>query len=217
MNKYLLKTLLIFAFAIALKTATAQVPAAYQGSYNRMMSQQNLIMANRNMMNMMMNRNWLNNANYLNNPIYDFKVTGLDDSVKTIRSKIYTDTTLHKTYLLTVNKKLPKNAAGRETRTYVNETKSISRESPYEGLTTGLATDSCWQFKVISGKINAYSFLSETSYISTYNLSAFQLGDGLIQAFNTKELEKIISFNKRAKKAFDKKDYYKAILLFNRE
>lgn len=216
MNKIILKTLLIFAFSLVLKTAKAQVPAAYQGSYNRMMSQQTMNMANMNMMNMMMNRNWLNNANYLNNPVYNFKVEGLDNSIRTIRSKIYTDTLLHKTYLLTINKKVSKNTAGRETRTYVNETKSISRENAYDAtVNRGFATDSCWQFKIINGKINVYSFLSETIGISTYNLCAFQLGDGPIQTLNPKELEKIISANEKAKKAFDKKDYYKAILIYN--
>lgn len=217
MNKQLLKIFLIIAFVTVFKTVTAQVPAAYRGSYNQMMSQQSMNMANRNMMNMMMNRNWLNNANYLFNPVYDFKVIGLDDSVKVIRSKIYTDTLLHKTYLLTINKKVPKNTAGREIRTYVNETKSISREVMDQPIVIGLATDSCWQFKVINGKINAYSFLSETYQISTFNLCAFQVGDGPIQPLNLKELEKAIASNEKAKKAFAKKKYDEAILAFNRE
>jgi hypothetical protein len=81
----------------------------------------------------------------------------------------------------------------------------------------GLAADSCWRFKVVEGKINAYSFLSETYQISTFNLSAFQVEGGVIQPFNPKELEKIIADSPKAKKAFDKKDYYKAILAFNKE
>ncbi|MDM8178159.1 hypothetical protein QT327_28005 [Olivibacter sp. 47] len=80
----------------------------------------------------------------------------------------------------------------------------------------GIATDSCWLFRVNHGRLKAYSFLSERVGLDSFYLTAFQVEDGPIQAFDIKELEKIIADHPKAMKAFRKKDYYKAILTFNR-
>ncbi|TAE42219.1 MAG: hypothetical protein EAY66_00935 [Sphingobacteriales bacterium] len=152
---------------------------------------------------------------YFNNVTYKFKVTLLNDSVEFIRSKIYADTVLNQTYLIKVNRKIEKDMPGRETKIYAKDTKIISRELYESPAIEGIATDSCWLFKVVNGQISAYSPLTSLNFLSTYYLNAFQVADGPIQKFDPKELEKAIADNPKAKKAFDKKNYYKAINVYN--
>lgn len=152
---------------------------------------------------------------YFQNVSYKFKVTLLNDSVEFVRSKIYADTLLNQTYLIKLNRKIEKDMPGRETKIFAKDTKKISRQG-YESLAIeGIATDSCWLFKVINGQISAYSPLTSLNFLSTYYLNAFKVADGVIQKFNPKELEKAIADNPKAKKAFDKKNYYKAINIYN--
>ena len=155
----------------------------------------------------------LKTLDYFYNEPIKFKVTNLNDSVEFIRSKIYADTVLNQTYLVKVNKKIDKGMPGRETRIYAKETKMITRESNEYAPIEGIATDSCWLFKVVAGKISAYSPLS--NFLNTYYLNAFQVYDGMIQKFDVKELEKVILYNPKAKKAFDTKNYGKAINIYN--
>ncbi len=151
--------------------------------------------------------------NFINLPV-KFKVTTLNDSVEFVRSKIYADTVLNQTYLIKVNKKIEKNKPGRETKIYVKETKKIFTELFEGGILNGVITDSCWLFKVINGQISAYSPIANLKLQTNY-LNAFQVADGPIQKFDPKELEKAIADNPKAKKAFDKKNYYKAINIYN--
>ncbi|TAE38066.1 MAG: hypothetical protein EAY66_04815 [Sphingobacteriales bacterium] len=151
--------------------------------------------------------------NFVNLPV-KFKVTTVNDSVEIIKSKIYVDTILNQTYLIKVNRKIQKNMPGRETKVYIKETKKIFTELFEGGIINGVITDSCWLFKIISGKISAYSPIANLK-LQTYYLNAFQVADGPIQKFDPKELEKAIADNPKAKKAFDKKNYYKAINVYN--
>lgn len=151
--------------------------------------------------------------NFVNLPI-KFKVTTLNDSVEFVRSKIYADTVLNQTYLIKVNKKIEKNKPGRETKIYTKETKKIFTELFEGGTLNGVITDSCWLFKVINGQISAYSPIANLKLQTNY-LNAFQVADGPIQKLDPKELEKTIADNLKAKKAFDQKNYYKAINIYN--
>jgi hypothetical protein len=152
-------------------------------------------------------------AKFVNLPV-NFKVTRLNDSVEFVRSKIYVDTVLNQTYLIKVNRKIKKNMPSRNTKIYVNETKKIATELFGGGVINGVITDSCWLFKIISGKISAYSPIPNLNLQTDY-LNAFRVADGNIQKFDPKELEKVIADNPKAKKAFDKKNYYKAINIYN--
>ncbi|MGZ3926110.1 MAG: hypothetical protein ACXVJG_04075, partial [Mucilaginibacter sp.] len=99
-----------------------------------------------------------------------------------------------------------------------NQTLSISRPLFEEKLLTGIATDSCWLFKVVTGKINAYSYLSEIDMVDGFTLVGFQTGDNPnIQKLTPEALEPIIKNDEKAYKAFLKKDYYKAIEKFNKD
>lgn len=59
--------------------------------------------------------------------------------------------------------------------------------------------------------------MSEVYNINSFYLNALQFESGPIQNFDPKELKMLISNNSRALKAFDKKDYYKAIIIYNRK
>lgn len=152
-------------------------------------------------------------SKFVNLPV-SFKVTKLNDSVELVRSRIYMDTLLNQTYLIKVNKKIEKNMLGRETKIYVKETKKIYTQLFKGGVINGVVTDSCWLFKIINGGINAYSPIANLNLQSDY-LNAFQVGDGVIRKFDPKELEKAITNNPKAKKAFDNKNYFKAINVYN--
>ncbi len=177
------------------------------------------------MMNRMLSRNWLNNANYLTNEKYYFEVLLKDGTKQVVKSKIHTDTIIHKSYLEYVNKSVSRSDSNRILKIYPYQTLKISRvEIPVAATRfdpkpsykiEGLAVDSCWRFKIISGKINAYSFLSEQSDLNTFYLNAFQYKNEEIQSLDPEKLRIIIQSNEKAVKAFNKKDYYNAILKYN--
>jgi len=179
------------------------------------------MMGNMNMnmtMNQMMSQRWYYGMPGLANYKYDFKVTMKDGTVKVVTSKIYADTTTHKSYLIFVNKDLKRSDPNRETRVYPSETVKISREQvDFEKKfdVEGVPTDSCWLFKVMKGKINAYSHLSEVVDLNEAYLRAFQTGDGPIQKLDSAALAPIVKEDPKAFKAFEKKNYYKAIDKYN--
>jgi hypothetical protein len=95
------------------------------------------------------------------------------------------------------------------------ETKSISRISELGNKLVGIPADSCWLFKVQSGKINMYSFLAEETL--TYVI-AMQIGDGPIMPIKkeTKEiLEPIMNDRPRLLKLLEKEEFIRAIELYN--
>jgi hypothetical protein len=186
------------------------VPAAYVGDYNRMMSRNFANMSMRNMMNM----NLYKGYGYLNNQKYKFKVLLKDSTVKEVKSKIYMDTMLHKSYLTYEDKTIKGSKKEREQRIYSNQTICITRDE-YGNDFTGMANDSCWLFKVIEGKINAYSPLSEKYEIDSFYLRAYQLGNGPVLKLDSASLAPIITKSPAALKAFQKKDYLKAINKYN--
>ena len=207
--------LLVVLIAILISNASfaqMSVPMVYRADYNRMMSNNAMNFANMNM-RMMMNMNMNRIYGYMNNQKYKFKVLMKDSTVKDVKSKIYMDTTLHKSYL-TYEDKTIKDKKLREKRIYSNQTICISRNNYNEDI-TGMANDSCWLFKVISGKINAYSPLSEKYEISSVYLRAYQIGDGPVVKLDSASLAPIVAKSSKALKAFKKKDYYKAIDKYN--
>ncbi len=214
---YVTITLVSFLVFFTSKTwAQGGVPPAYRGDYNRMMS--NITMNNMMDMNRMMNRNWYYGFDYLTNDKYNYQVTMKDNSVLEVKSILYADTVKHKSYLIYVNKSLKKGDPNREKRIYADQTLKISREqfgvkNTYNVY--GVATDSCWLFNVVKGKINAYSHLSEVDYLNSFYLRAFQIGDGPIKKIDSAALSSVIQDNPKAMKAFLKKDYYKAIVRYN--
>jgi len=212
---YTAVTLLLFGCLAHFKaSAQAGVPMSLRPDYNRMMGNMNMNMT----MNQMMSQRWYYGMPGLANYKYDFKVTMKDGTVKVVTSKIYADTTTHKSYLIFVNKDLKRSDPNRETRVYPSETVKISREQvDFEKKfdVEGVPTDSCWLFKVMKGKINAYSHLSEVVDLNEAYLRAFQTGDGPIQKLDSAALAPLVKEDPKAFKAFEKKNYYKAIDKYN--
>jgi hypothetical protein len=218
-NLILLFSTILFVFIA--KNSLAQYPGMRAVYHN--IAMQNL---NRQMQFMMMNMN--NNAQIANKK-YSFMVTLKDSSKKTVKSKIYFDTSSHKSYLLLVDKKFPKSdPANREQKIYADQTLSLSRsDSIYMERSDetknwieikGVANDSCWMFKAKVGPISIYSFLSEVEmYFDPATICGVQLNDGPVVKYNSENLKTMIGQDKEAMKYLDKKNYYEAIDKFNRD
>lgn len=166
----------------------------------------------------MAGRPWVYNVDYLSNPSYTFKVLMKDSSVLEIDSKIHVDTIKRMSYLVYKNKSLTRSDTNRVKKIYANQTLKISRpnDMDYRMKTIeGFATDSCWLFNVIKGKINLYSHLSETLDIDNNYILTMQTGNGPVQKVDSAALANIIRGNARAMRALKKKDYYTAASRFN--
>lgn len=231
---YHMKRLKILALLIFITITTAlyaQVPGAYQAGYNRMMSDMAINMArDMHMLHMLNYMNAYNGNNFINLK-HEFRVVMKDGSVLNVKSKILADTVAHSNYLLYVNKDLKKDDPKREQKIYPSQTKEISRlkNMPNQfssrfnqfapkvdtSRVTGIAADSCWLFKVLPGKLSAYSFLSEPDVIYVSKPIAMQLDKQLVEKLTPEALEAYVKDNEKAYKAFLKKDYYKAIKQFN--
>jgi hypothetical protein len=184
---------MVFAFGSKAR-AQAGVGATYIGDYSKMGGHETA--------NLELERgNWVYRLNNLKNARYTFILTMKDNSIREVHSKLYADSISNRSYVIDDQKKI-----------YSNQTRRITREDGSKQI-TGIATDSCWLFKIVSGKINAYSFLSESA--GPYSVSALQTGSGAIQSFDERALEQMISNDPKAMKAFIKKEYLKAIEKFN--
>lgn len=204
--------------ALSVKNASAQYPGM-----NRVYANMNRQFANQQMNMMMANMRY---GNYYYNNKYTFYVVLKDSSQKEVTSKIYTDTTLHKSYLLLVDKKYPKSdTAHRYQKIYADQTSNIYRvdnsgfsEKPV--TIRGIANDSCWMFKAISGPITVYSLLSEPDgyNFDPSTIIGIQLKDGPIVKFTADNLKQMICQNDaRALEIAENKNYLKAIKKYNRD
>ncbi|MBB6111128.1 hypothetical protein SAMN05421821_110147 [Mucilaginibacter lappiensis] len=197
---------------------TMQAFAQNMNAVNNMLNRQNMQfnMQMQMQMNMMMlNRN---QSNYQ----FNYLVTMKDSSQIFVHSKIYSDTARHKTYLIFVDKSYSKRDTNRSKKIYVSQTLSIARNlggngSPDEWY-KGMAKDSCWMFKAISGFINAYSMLSQTdnSNFDAFTLVAIQKGDGPVIKLTADNLKLMVGQDVYALENIQKKNYYKAIKKYNR-
>lgn len=204
---YILLVILVIFLSSNLSFAQRGAPPGFNAMFSRMQMNMNMQM----IMNMNMNRFY----GSANNQKYKFKILMKDSTTKEVKSKIHMDTTLHKSYL-TYEDKTIKDKRLREQRIYSNQTLRITRDD-YGTDVTGMANDSCWLFKVVSGKINAYSPLSEKYDIDSFYLRAYQLGDGPVLKMDSASLAPIFAKSPKALKAFKKKDYLKAINKYNND
>jgi len=219
------KYLLILFIVLAGKISSAQNMAAVNTMLSRQSMQMNMQMQ-MNMMNMMM----LNRADF--NFKHTFFATMKDGSRKEINSRILTDETTHKTYLLYVDKSLPKSDSNRNQKIYPDQTVSIERglgvisnprsafqNTEPEKFFKGIAKDSCWMFKVVSGDINVYSFLSEETgqYFYEGTIVGIQLhDDGPIVKCTEENLKQMVGNDIDALENIQRKNYFKAIKKYNR-
>ncbi len=217
--------------AIVLLLISGNLFAQYPGMA-AFRAQQNQQFINQQMNTQMQMMAMLNQGGQYNTK-YTFVVTMADSSTKEVKSKIYFDTTLHKTYLLFVDKNLKKTDSNRTTKIYPSQTINIARNiSTFETVMHGKSTgptkveylngkpaDTCWMFKAITGAINVYSYLSEEDG-QTFDRSTIvgiQLGNGPILKFNEENLKQLVGDEINALEFIQKKNYYKAIKKFNRD
>ncbi|TFF39554.1 hypothetical protein [Mucilaginibacter psychrotolerans] len=218
------QSLTLLAVFILLTISLKAQPPAFRADLNRMFANQYL----QTQMQIQMQMNMAMMGRYYDyipdNFKYDFKVRLKDSTTKEVYSKIYLDTIRHQNYLLFEDKKLPKKDSLRKQRIYPGETISISRDGivPFNKLTytaNGIAKDSCWMFKVIGGaRINVFSFLSarEGGDFSHVTVVAIQKGDGPIVKLSAENVTAMVAGDDDALKAIEKKNYLKAIKIYNK-
>ena len=97
------------------------------------------------------------------------------------------------------------------------DTKEIYRIATSGEKIAGMATDSCWLFLAIKGKINGYSYLAEKGAGSWGSIIAVQKGEGQpILPLNKDNLEEMVADNPEALKFAKKKKLEKAVTTYNK-
>jgi hypothetical protein len=206
-----------FFFQILLFVTAQTAIAQNMQAVTKMLNQQNMQFQ---MRLMLMDLSMLNTSDI--NRKVDFMVTMTDSSQIFVRSKIYSDTVKHQNYLTYVDKKCSRSDSNRNKKIYVGQTLSIAcnltklygaKDNWYKGI----AKDSCWMFKAISGNINAYSMLSQPdgSQFNPYTLVAVQKGDGPIVKLTPDNLTQMVEQDDKALDYIKNKKYYKAIKKYN--
>jgi hypothetical protein len=198
-------TVLIFVLFAACPLK-AQVPPAYQASYNQMMKQQ----AFNNFQMSMLHMNFYGNGK-LADIKFRFKLKMKDSAEKEVKSFLFYDTSLKQTYIQYINKKLHREDRNRNEKIYCNNVVSVMAGGSV--FLPGIITDSCWLFETLSGKITVYSIYPEM-YMNT-SIAAIKLTTGEIEPFDPEKLKLIIIGNEKAMKKYNKKNYFNAIEKFN--
>lgn len=154
------------------------------------------------------------------NSKYGFEILFKDSTQKKTYSNIYFDTVLRKCYLVLIDKKFPKSdTANRRQVIYPDQTLKISRINAEGRTLTGIANDTCWMFKIISGSITAYSYLSEENgpTFNSWTIIGIQQNDDQIIKYNVENLKQLVGQNSDAMEDIENKNYIKAIKEFNRK
>jgi len=220
----------VTVLAVVILSATSKSLFAQYPGMAAFRAQQSMQFANQQMMMQMR----MLNGNYGDyNPAYTFVVEMKDGSKKEFDSKIYHDTVLKKNYLLLVDKNYKRSDTNRYKKIYPSQTVSIARNIaapanlihknaviPKPVYFAGQAADSCWMFKVISGPITAYSYMSQQEddqIFNPYTIVAIQLNDGLIVKYTEENLKQMVGEDINALVAIKDKNYYKAIKKYNKD
>ncbi len=222
MKKLRLTTVLLFAMFVLSQKALAQSNGGAGGATSVPITTMNQAATTLRTMSydMSLNKmihasNWFANFDDLSNNEYDFTIK-LKDTVIKAHSRIYVDAPLHKAFLvyedLSVSKKDPR----RKLKVYPDQTTIVSRVEPTTNqVVTGMPTDSCWLFKVVSGKINLYSQLSQTKGLSTQYIKAYQIGEGPVMKLDSTALSQLVKSDQKAYDLVGKNDFYKAVIKYN--
>jgi hypothetical protein len=220
------KTFFVLSLGLLLifsaKNSLAQFPGMNRVYSN--MARQN---ANQQMrMQMQMNTNWRFGAGKGTT----YQVTFKDSSVKQVVSFMYTDTVLHKNFIVFVDKKFPKSdTVHRNQKIYTDQTLYIStnRDIQSDKPIYGMPNDSCWMFTVIGGPLTVYArsmdyLITLSTFVPSDELNiptiiGIQLNDGLILPFNADNLKNMVGQNARALELIADKKYLRAIKRYNKD
>jgi hypothetical protein len=144
---------------------------------------------------------------------HHFRILFADGKDTVVYTKIVADSPAE--YLLLENTAVRKKDPGRFTKIFPSQTRFISHVNVITGQDyAGLAADSCWLFRVIEGKINAYTAMAEISVDDEF-LLYIQEGDGPLLAIGDPNALKLFSGNAEASNLFLGKKYNKAIKKYN--
>ncbi|MGN8069061.1 hypothetical protein [Mucilaginibacter sp. 22184] len=219
-TRFALVILILFAQKASAQNMNARMNAV-NNMWNKQFTQSQMQMQMQNRMNMGFLSEKGGGRSY--NFDYVYVITMADSSKRQVYSKIYLDTTKHKTYVLFLDRNLPKNDPNKIKKIYSDETLSLERNLA-EGEVEdkwykGMAKDSCWMFKVISGPINAYSLLSEedNTKFMPETLVGIQKGDGPILKVSAENLMPMVEQNADAFEYAKTKNYYEAIKKYNQD
>jgi hypothetical protein len=145
---------------------------------------------------------------------HTFKVIFKDSTSKFFYGMIEPDSTI--SFLLWEDNSVKEKDSARFKKIYPNQTKSIIRADLDNSVRyEGKAADSCWLFKAISGKINAYSAVPNQETTMDF-IIYIQKDNGPLQKMNHRNLWEMIKDNEKALKLFYKDKYQKAMLLYNK-
>ena len=152
------------------------------------------------------------------NIAYDFDVTLLNNVELSVKSKIYVDTAKRECYMLYTNKELKKDDPNRVQKLYPEQTTKVSRTLvTNQGFLTlkGYPAYGCWLFKLVAGRISAFSPLSEIDNVGSATIVAFEPEYDSLKRLDSLTLAGVVQDNPAALKAVSKKEFYKAITIFN--
>ena len=145
---------------------------------------------------------------------HHFIIVFTDGRDTTVYTKLEADSTA--SYLAMENKSVGKKDPARFIKIYPSQTKYISHVDPTTGKDfVGQAHDSCWLFKVITGKMSAYTDLAEISVEDKF-IRYVQLDDGALVGVTDPEAVKLFAGNDRAQELFVAKDYNRAVKRYNK-
>lgn len=137
--------------------------------------------------------------------VYDVKM--IDGNALKANSEIFVDKQLNRHFIY--------HTSDNSTRKiFPEETISLTKPNPYkkQDLITGIPVGNKWQFKVLSGQINAYC-----SFVDGFKITEIQKSNGQIIEANTESMNSAVGNLKKAREAVSKNDYYAAIRLYNKK
>jgi hypothetical protein len=152
---------------------------------------------------------------------HKFKIVFKDGTDTIVTTKMHADTPAY--YLPLENKSVRKKDSARYRKLYPSETQYIVRMGS-DSLNSdryvvtesrGMASDSCWLFKAIDGKISAYTALAEDDVDDGF-LLYIQKDNGPLVPLNEQNMEDMVSTNEKATRQAKKKNYTKAIKTYNK-
>jgi hypothetical protein len=152
---------------------------------------------------------------------HKFRIVFADGTDTVVYSTIHADTPSY--YLLLENKSVKKKDSARFRKIYPSQTKSIVRLDKYfvrpdgsiGGEYDGTASDSCWLFKAIDGKISAYTPLAENDVDDGF-LRYIQMDQGPLVELSSQHLQEMVQGNEKAASLAERKKYTRSIKTYNK-
>ncbi|MDB5022621.1 MAG: hypothetical protein JWP78_376 [Mucilaginibacter sp.] len=146
---------------------------------------------------------------------YYLRVFFKDSTKFFVTSFLYPDTIKHSCYIVVIDKSKSKNDPTHTQRIYPSQTVGVVMPYQDGGYIYGKATDSCWLFRIIKGKINAYSFAPHPVDGILEPITSYQIDDDAMRNFVPADLGTIVGSDEKAYEAFKDENYELAITLYN--